>query len=96
MSEPKHCLTVSEMFDQAVLDCRNRGFTMNDAIKQVAEFFETSVGRVKRYICYGEDCSPEERHRVHQRYLDHLEAQQADFARRLEIVRRRLEEVRAQ
>ena len=93
MRQHSSYLTASEIFDQAVLDAKNRGHNTTVAIEIVAEFFQTSVSKVKKFVYYGDDCSPQERERVHQRYLDHLQAQQDHLHRQLETVKKRLREI---
>ena len=89
-------LTISELLDQAVLDVQNRGFTTTEAYKQVAEFFGIAVSKVRWFILYGDTDDADLKRRFYDRYLDHLEAQQADYVRRLDAVRQRMKEVMAQ
>ena len=93
MRQHSSCFTVSEMLDQAVTDRRNHGFTMDAAIKQVADFFSISTSKVKKFIFYGENELPELRQIIHARYLDHLQAQQDHLQRQLETVKKRLREI---
>ena len=96
MGQSRKYLTVAEAYDQAVIDIRNRGHSIAGAIEQVAAFFGTSASRVKRFIYYGEDDNPALRRLVNERYIAHLEAEQQDINRRIEALRKRIEEVRAQ
>jgi len=90
MGQSKSYLTISEMFDHAVIDVRNRGYSTTAAIEQVAEFFGVSPSRVKQYLYYGEDRG--DRNAVYQRYLDHLTVEEQQVTRKLLAVRTRIDE----
>ena len=91
MSQSTKYLTVSEMLDLALCDTRSRGHSVGVAVEMIAEFFGISVSRVKKFVYYGDECSPQERQRIHQRYLDHMHAQQDHLTRQVEAVRQRLQ-----
>lgn len=92
MRQPVPYLTVPEMLDQAVTDCRNRGHKVALAIDLVAEFFGITPRRVKEHIYYGEDrCA--DRDRIFQRYMDHLAVEQQQITLKMIAVRARIEEV---
>lgn len=93
MSETRSVLTVSDMLHNAVQDRRNHGFTIGDAVCQVAEFFGIGPRVVKNHI-YGLEEREGLRNHIYERYLDHLSHEEQQLARRQAAIRARIEQAK--
>lgn len=78
------------LFDEAVTDIRNQGYTRENALTRAAARFGLTLGRARKLL-YGEASaiSDHEREAIRRRYLDHLDEQAAHYEQRLESAKAR-------
>lgn len=90
-SQPNFANKAARLVDDTATHIRNRGFSRKIAIVEAAAILGINPNRAKKMV-YGEFVSValSEYYEIHERFLRHLEEEEAYVAERLEVVKKKL------